>query len=119
MEGFQKASATCSSFRAAIAERRFGVISDKELARLIAEGTNQNTCKATATWLRTVTAFRNEKKLDIPFTTCSVEELGAFLVYFYSELKPAKGSEYRRSIRMTNAHQCSGKTITVLQTYTS
>ena len=47
-----------------MAERRFGEISDEELARLIAEGTNQNTCKATATWLRTVTTFRNEKKLD-------------------------------------------------------
>ena len=80
MEGLQKASAACSSFRAAMAEIRFGEISDEELARLIAEGTNQNTCRATATWLRTDTAFRNEKKLDIFFATCSAEELGAFLV---------------------------------------
>ena len=63
-----------------MAERRFGEISYGELARLIAEGTNQNTCKATATWLRTVTAFRNEKKLDISFATCSAEELGPFLL---------------------------------------
>ena len=80
-----------------MAERRFGEISDEELARLTAEGTNQNTCKATATWLITVTAFRNEKKLDISFATCSAEELGAFLVQFYSDPKPAKGGEYRRS----------------------
>ena len=46
VEGFQKASATCSSFGGAMAERRFGEISDEELARLIAEGTNQNSCKA-------------------------------------------------------------------------
>ena len=60
IEGFQKASETCSSFRATMAEKRFGDISDEELARLIDEGTNQNTystCKATVTWLRTVTTF--------------------------------------------------------------
>ena len=49
VEGFQKASATCYSFRAAMAERRIGEISDEELARLITEDTNQNTCKAIAT----------------------------------------------------------------------
>ena len=50
-------------------------ISGEELARLIAKGTNQNTCKATATWLITVTAYRNEEKLDISFATCSAEKL--------------------------------------------
>ena len=81
VEGFQKASATCSSFRAAMAERKFGEISNEEFARLIAEGTNQNTCKDTATWLRTVTVLRNKKKLSISFAMCSAEVVGVFFFF--------------------------------------
>ena len=67
----------------------------KSLVDLLLKVRNQNTYQAT--WLRAVTAFRNEKKLDIYFATYLAEELGALLVQLYSELKPAKGGEYRRS----------------------
>ena len=79
------------------APNRFGVVSDEELLRIISEGTNGNTARATSTWLRVVSEYREEKGVGLSFATCTAEELAAFLERFYAEVKPKKHGEYSKS----------------------
>ena len=79
------------------APNRFGVVSDEELLRIISEGTNGNTARATSTWLRVVSEYREEKGVGLSFATCTAEELAAFLERFYAEAKPKKHGEYSKS----------------------
>ena len=67
----------------------FSSVNAEDIEALIAGAENENTSKATAVWLRTVTEFRNAKKLDISFATCSTEEFNEFLCQFY-----VQGKEY-------------------------
>ena len=53
---------------------RFSSVSAENIEALKAGAENENTSKATAVWLRTVTEFRKAKTLDISFATCSAEE---------------------------------------------
>ena len=77
---------------------RFSSVSAEDIEALIAGAENENTSKATAVWLRTVTEFRKAKKLDISFATCSAEEFNEFLCQFYVEVKPQKpDAEYYRN----------------------
>jgi len=74
---------------------RFGSVTEKEIDDLLRGAQNENTAKATASWLRTVTEFRKEKGLDICFATCTAEEFNEFLCRFYVEMKPKKAeAEY-------------------------
>ena len=73
-------------------------VSAEDIEALIAGAENENTSKATAVWLRTVTELRKAKKLDISFATCSAEEFNEFLCQFYVEVKPQKpDAEYCRN----------------------
>ena len=60
---------------------RFSSVSAEDIEALIARAKNENTSKATAVWLRTVTEFRKAKKLDISFATCSAEKFNEFLCH--------------------------------------
>ena len=79
------------------APNRFGVVSDEQLLRIISEGTNGNTARATSTWLRVVSEYREEKGVGLSFATCTAEELAAFLERFYAEVKPKKQGECSKS----------------------
>ena len=77
---------------------RFSGVSAEDIEALIAGAENENTSKATAVWLRTVTEFRKALKLDTSFATCSAEEFNEFLCQFYVEVKPQKSdAEYCRN----------------------
>ena len=75
----------------------FGAVSDEQLLRLIAEGTNGNTARATSMWLRVVSEYRQEKGFELSFATCTAEELAAFLEKFFAEVRPQKDGEYSKS----------------------
>ena len=76
----------------------FSSVSAEGIEALKARAENENTSKASAVWLRTVTKFCKAKKLDISFATCSTEEFNEFLCQFYFEVKPQKpDAEYCRN----------------------
>ena len=77
--------------------QRFGAVSDEELVRFMAEGTNGNTARATSMWLRVVSEYRQEKGFELSFATCTAEELAAFLEKFFAEVRPQKDGEYSKS----------------------
>ena len=78
---------------------RFGDISDETLLQMLTEAGNENTARATSTWLWVVSDYRREESLKISFACCSAEELATFLEKFYAEVKPKKGTgcEYSKS----------------------
>ncbi len=75
---------------------RFGsALSPGEFRSLLDSALNGNTRRASSTWLRVVTAFREEKKISIYFGHCDSKELDEFLCEFYTCMKPQKeGQEY-------------------------
>ena len=75
----------------------FVSVTEDDLQSLVDGGTSEATKKASAHWLRVVTAFRQEQGDKIRFATCSAEECSDFLCRFYAGMRPKGEGEYRRS----------------------
>ena len=76
---------------------RFGHVSDETLLQLITQAGNENTARATSSWLRVVSDDRSQKGPTISFVCSSAEELATVLEKVYAEVRPKKGCEYSRS----------------------